>query len=183
MGVRDLTQNVSTQCMVAGCSGLQNSLCARTLSNRLPKGDCISRGGNEEDLLRSCRNTKQTCEFRSNASRSNEQSVCPQERQSDKTDYQSESSEPFVEVSHFKTEGTHMLKDLLRPGDFMTKVDLKDAHFMIPIAREYCRRPAKVAAFCMAGKDVSVQLSAVRIIVSPGGFYQDLKGGDNHTQD
>ena len=76
-----------------------------------------------------------------------------------------------------------MLQDLLRPGDFMTKVDLKDAHFMIPIAREYCRRPAKVAAFCMAGKDVSVQLSAVRTIVSPAGFYQDLKGGDNHTQD
>ena len=75
------------------------------------------------------------------ACRSNEQSVCvstlrcPEERQSDKTDYQSESSEPFVEVSHFKTEGIHMLKDLLRPGDFMTKVDLKDAHFMIPIAR------------------------------------------------
>ena len=154
---------VSRPSMVAGCSGLQNSLCAKTLSNRLPKGDCISRGGNEKDLLRSCRNTEQTCDFRSNACRSNEQSVCvstlrcPEERQSDKTDYQSESSEPFVEVSHFKTEGIHMLKDLLRPGDFMTKVDLKVAHFMIPIAREYCRRPAKVAAFCMAGKDVSVQ--------------------------
>ena len=42
----------------------------------------------------------------------------------------------FVEVSHFKMEGIHMLKELLRPGDFMTKVDLKDAYFMIPIAAD-----------------------------------------------
>ena len=42
----------------------------------------------------------------------------------------------FVEVTHFKMEGIHMLKDLLRQGDFMTKVDLKDAYFMIPIAED-----------------------------------------------
>ncbi|XP_065189509.1 uncharacterized protein LOC135820128 [Sycon ciliatum] len=30
-------------------------------------------------------------------------------------------------------EGIHMLKDLLRQGDFMTKVDLKDAYFTIPM--------------------------------------------------
>ena len=42
----------------------------------------------------------------------------------------------FVKTEHFKMEGIHMLKDLLRPGDWMAKVDLKDAYFMIPIARE-----------------------------------------------
>ena len=29
-------------------------------------------------------------------------------------------------------EGIHTLKDLLKIGDWMTKVDLKDAYFMIP---------------------------------------------------
>ena len=39
-----------------------------------------------------------------------------------------------VEIVHFKMEGIHMLKDILKPGDWMTKVDLKDAYFMVPIA-------------------------------------------------
>ncbi len=42
----------------------------------------------------------------------------------------------FVRTEHFKMEGIHMLKNLLRPGDWMAKVDLKDAYFMIPIAQE-----------------------------------------------
>ena len=40
----------------------------------------------------------------------------------------------FVQEVHFKMEGIHMLKDTLKPGDWMTKVDLKDAYFMVPIA-------------------------------------------------
>jgi len=40
----------------------------------------------------------------------------------------------FVEEVHFKMEGIHTLKDILKPGDWMTKVDLKDAYFMVPIA-------------------------------------------------
>ena len=39
----------------------------------------------------------------------------------------------FVHTEHFKMEGIHILKDLLRAGDWMTKVDLKDAYFMIPM--------------------------------------------------
>ena len=41
-----------------------------------------------------------------------------------------------VKTEHFKIEGIHMLKDLLRAGDWMAKIDLKDAYFMIPIAQE-----------------------------------------------
>ena len=41
-----------------------------------------------------------------------------------------------VKSKHFKMEGIHMLKDLLRAGDWMAKIDLKDAYFMIPIAQE-----------------------------------------------
>ena len=43
----------------------------------------------------------------------------------------------LVQTDHFKMEGIHMLKDLLKPGDWMTKVDLKDAYFMIPVATNH----------------------------------------------
>ena len=33
-------------------------------------------------------------------------------------------------------EGIHMLKDLLRWGDFMAKIDLKDAYFAVPVSEE-----------------------------------------------
>ena len=41
----------------------------------------------------------------------------------------------FVYTEHFKMEGIHILRDLLRAGDWMTKVDLK-AYFMVPIHEE-----------------------------------------------
>ena len=47
-----------------------------------------------------------------------------------------ESLNRFVHTEHFKMEGIHVLRDLLRAGDWMTKVDLKDAYFMVPIHRE-----------------------------------------------
>ena len=39
----------------------------------------------------------------------------------------------FVEYSHFKMEGIHMLRDLLRKDDYMVKLDLKDAYFTVPV--------------------------------------------------
>ena len=33
----------------------------------------------------------------------------------------------FIKYDHFKMEGIHMLRDLLKPNDFMAKIDLKDA--------------------------------------------------------
>ena len=39
----------------------------------------------------------------------------------------------FIQYEHFKMEGIHMLKDLLKPNDFMAKIDLKDAYFTVPI--------------------------------------------------
>lgn len=43
----------------------------------------------------------------------------------------------FVKTEHFKMENIQMLKDLLRAGDWMAKIDLKDAYFMVPIADEH----------------------------------------------
>ena len=39
----------------------------------------------------------------------------------------------LVNAEHFKTEGIHTVKDLLKPGDWLAKVDLKDAYFAIPV--------------------------------------------------
>ena len=39
----------------------------------------------------------------------------------------------FVNKEHFKMEGIHTLKDLLKRGDWLAKIDLKDAFFSIPI--------------------------------------------------
>ena len=39
----------------------------------------------------------------------------------------------FIPYEHIKMEGIHMLKDLLRKGDFMVKIDLKDAYFTVPV--------------------------------------------------
>lgn len=36
----------------------------------------------------------------------------------------------FIPHTHFKMEGIHMLKDLLRQGDFLAKIDLKDAYVL-----------------------------------------------------
>ena len=42
----------------------------------------------------------------------------------------------FVPYQHFKMEGLHLLKEMLQQGDYMCKIDLKDAYFMIPINQE-----------------------------------------------
>ena len=39
----------------------------------------------------------------------------------------------FVRVEHFKMEGLHLLPDLLQSGDWMVKMDLKDAYLQVPI--------------------------------------------------
>ena len=37
---------------------------------------------------------------------------------------------------HFKMESLQSLRDIFKPGDFMCKLDLKDAYFCIPLAEE-----------------------------------------------
>ena len=39
----------------------------------------------------------------------------------------------FIPYEHFKMESIHMLKNLLRKGDYMVKIDLKDAYLTMPV--------------------------------------------------
>ena len=39
----------------------------------------------------------------------------------------------FIVEEHFKMDGFHMIKDLVRPEDLMAKLNLKDAHFLVQI--------------------------------------------------
>ena len=39
----------------------------------------------------------------------------------------------YIQVDHFKMEEFHMVKELVRPQDWLMKVDLKDAYFLVPI--------------------------------------------------
>jgi len=39
----------------------------------------------------------------------------------------------FIPEEHFKMEGFHMVKDLIRAHDWLVKVDLKDAYLLVPI--------------------------------------------------
>ncbi len=40
----------------------------------------------------------------------------------------------YVQTYHFKMEGLQTLKNLIKPGDRLAMVDLKDAYFTIPIS-------------------------------------------------
>ena len=43
----------------------------------------------------------------------------------------------FIHAPHFKMEAIHKLKSLLKKGDWLVKIDLKDAYFSIPKSQQH----------------------------------------------
>ena len=43
----------------------------------------------------------------------------------------------FLVYEHFKMEGIHMLRDLLKQDDYLVKIDLKDAYLTVPIWKDH----------------------------------------------
>lgn len=42
-----------------------------------------------------------------------------------------------IVYKHFKMEGFDIVKDLLKQGDFMVKLDLKDAYLTVPVCIDH----------------------------------------------
>ena len=43
----------------------------------------------------------------------------------------------FLIYEHFKMEGIHMLRDLLKQNDYLVKIDIKDAYLSVPIWKDH----------------------------------------------
>ena len=71
----------------------------------------------------------------------------------------------------FKMEGIHLLKDILRPGDWMTKVDLKDAYFSIPVSSH----DRKFLRFRWQGKMYQFNYLAFGLSSAPWIFTKAIK--------
>ena len=45
----------------------------------------------------------------------------------------------FIQEEHYKMENFHMIKELVRPQEWLVKVDLKDAYFLVPVHPDHHR--------------------------------------------
>ena len=76
-----------------------------------------------------------------------------------------------VAAQHFKMEGMHTLRETLKPGDWLTKVDLKDAYFNIPIAPEH----QKFLRFSQENKDYQFTCLPFGLSSAPWVFTKTLR--------
>ena len=66
----------------------------------------------------------------------------------------------FISSQHFKMEGMHLLKDLIQSGNWVMRVDLKNAYFKVPIHpthQRYLRFIWKRSFNSHASRSASVQ--------------------------
>ena len=77
----------------------------------------------------------------------------------------------FLEVPHFKMEGIQTLKSLLKRGDWLVKVDLKDAYFSIPISREH----RKYLCFAVGNNTYQFNCLPFGLASAPWVFTKTLK--------
>ena len=77
----------------------------------------------------------------------------------------------YVEYCHFKMEDLKAVADLLRPGDFMCKLDLKDAYFSVPLHR----RSQKFIRFQFQGKTYQFTCLPFGLTSAPRIFTKILK--------
>jgi hypothetical protein len=77
----------------------------------------------------------------------------------------------FVRYQHFKMENIGMLRDMLQEGDWMVKIDLKDAYFTVPMAKE----TRKFLRFRWGGKTFQFRVAPFGLAPIPRMFTKILK--------
>jgi hypothetical protein len=77
----------------------------------------------------------------------------------------------WVEYVHFKMEGLHLVKGLLQEGDWLIKLDLKDAYFCVPMSR----RDQKYLRFEWKGVTYQFQSLPFGLASAPFWFTKLLK--------
>ena len=77
----------------------------------------------------------------------------------------------IVPYEHFKMEGLNSLKDLMRPGDFLVKLDLKDAYFTVPLSQ----RSRSLVAFEWRAETYEFEVLCFGLGSAPRGFTKILK--------
>jgi len=70
-----------------------------------------------------------------------------------------------------------MLKDLLRKGDWLAKIDLKDAFFSIPMHPSH----KKVSQVHFQREDIPIQLSPLWPILSSVDVHKDSEVSTGHS--
>ena len=97
--------------------------------------------------------------------------LSPKERWRSQTSHYLKALNNFVIAPHFKMEGIQTLKSLLRQGDWLVKIDLKDAYFAIPIREEN----QKFLCFSVANKSYQFTCLPFGLASAPWVFTKTLK--------
>ena len=123
---------------------IHNRVSVRTYPNPTPgqptPGDLVFKGGAQQNITGDLRTPGQRCYCGSPAN--HRQLHIPdlsggKERGGQRPFINLKGLNSFVKTEHFKMEGLHVLPDLIQQGDWMIKLDLKDAYLQLPIHKEY----------------------------------------------
>ncbi len=85
----------------------------------------------------------------------------------------------FLVYEHFKMEGIHMLKDLLRKGDYLIKIDLKDAYLTVPVWKGHQKH---LRFELVEGHSARVCLLSVWASHYSQGFRQTYEACSSHAE-
>lgn len=84
----------------------------------------------------------------------------------------------YIRTPHFKMESIASVKDVIRVGDFMGRLDLKDAYLSVPVAKKH----RKFLRFRWKGKNYEFETrTAIWTGISSKNFHQnpEISSGGN----